>query len=251
MNPALPEAFLRPGLIAHRGLHGPGRPENTLAAFDAACDAGYGIELDVQPSADGVAMAFHDATLDRLTDATGPVDALTAEALGRTIVRGGDGTVPTLRAALERIAGRVPVLIEVKDRDGDMGPNVGALEAAVAQAVDGYAGPLATMSFNPHSVAALARLMPHRPRGLTTSAFEAGDWPALSEATRMRLAAIPDLDRIGAAFVSHQADALGMDRVRAIRAAGLPVLCWTIRSSGQARQARRYADAVTFEGYLP
>ncbi|MEM8823700.1 MAG: glycerophosphodiester phosphodiesterase family protein, partial [Pseudomonadota bacterium] len=79
----LPPSFLEKP-IAHRGLHGPGAPENSLAAFRAALDHGYGIELDVQPSADGIAMAFHDAKLDRLTHRTGPIDALTADELTRT-----------------------------------------------------------------------------------------------------------------------------------------------------------------------
>ena len=91
----LPPSFTR-GPIAHRGLHSPGVPENSLAAFRAACDAGYAIELDVQPSADGVAMAFHDATLDRMTGAAGPVDALTAEALGHLRLAGsGEGSRPS------------------------------------------------------------------------------------------------------------------------------------------------------------
>ncbi|TFL20173.1 glycerophosphodiester phosphodiesterase family protein [Jannaschia formosa] len=248
----LPVFFLA-GHIAHRGLHdrAAGRPENSLAAFRAAVGIGVAIELDVQPSKDGEAMAFHDYDLARLTGREGAVDDLSAAALGETPLLGGDEGVPTLRAALAAVAGRVPVLIEVKDRDGDMGPRVGPLEDAVIDALDGYEGDVAVMSFNPHSVARMADRAPHLPRGLTTSAFEARHWPELSDATRARLAAIPDLDRVGGAFISHQADALQMPRVAEIKASGLPVLCWTIRSRAQEAMARRIADAVTFEGYLP
>lgn len=250
MSPPLPRAFLDPGHIAHRGLHGEGRPENALSAFRAAVDAGYGIELDVQPSADGVAMAFHDATLDRMTDRAGPVDALDAAALRATPLPGGEG-IPTLREALDTVAGRVPVLIEIKDRDGDMGPRVGPLERAVAEALAGYDGPVAVMSFNPHSVEAFALLRPDVPRGLTTAAFEPDRWPELSPTTRDRLRGLPDVERLGAAFVSHQADALDMDRVTSLRAEGCPVLCWTVRTSEQAAAVAGHADAITFEGFRP
>src|SRR6187401_1895693 len=67
--------------FAHRGLHGPGRIENSRAAFEAAIAAGHGIELDVQSSADGRAMVFHDSTLDRLADGAGPVCGLVAAEL--------------------------------------------------------------------------------------------------------------------------------------------------------------------------
>ena len=247
----LPRSFLAPGHIAHRGLHGPGAAENSMAAFDAAVAAGYGIELDVQPSADGVAMAFHDDRLDRLTDATGPIDGLTADALGELPLRGGGGGVPRLSEVLARVAGAVPLLIEIKDRDGAMGAGVGALEAAVAATLEGYAGDVAVMSFNPHSVDCMARLLPGRPRGLVTSAYDPAHWPDLPEAVRARLRAIPDLERVGASFVSHEAAALDMTRVTEIRTAGLPVLCWTIRSAAQEAEARRVAQAVTFEGYRP
>src|SRR5690554_1039793 len=113
---ALPEAFLaRP--LAHRGLHGPGVPENSLAALRAAIAAGYGVELDLQPSSDGVAMVFHDAALDRMTGRKGRVDGLTAKELGTLRLAGTGETIPTLRAFLDEVAGRVPVLVEIKSQD--------------------------------------------------------------------------------------------------------------------------------------
>jgi glycerophosphoryl diester phosphodiesterase len=247
----LPDGFLlRP--FAHRGLHGPGAPENGLAAFRAAIARGYGIEFDVQPSADGVAMAFHDITLDRMTGRSGPVDAHPAEALAGMALRGGDGAgIPLLRDVLAEVAGRVPLLIEVKDRDGAMGPGNGALEDAVIAALEGYGGPVAVMSFNPHAVAHLAARAPHIPRGLVTAPFHAADWPGLPAATRAHLAAMPDLARTGAAFLSHQADDLHSPHVARARAAGRAILCWTVRSPEQEAAALRHADAVTFEGYLP
>lgn len=244
----LPPAFLdRP--IAHRALHGPGAPENSRAAVRAAVAAGYGIEIDVQPSADGTAMVFHDYDLGRLTAVSGPVRMRPAAELAAIGLTGGSEGIPTLAEVLDDIAGRVPLLIEIKDQDGALGPDVGPLEAAVAAALTGYDGPVALMSFNPHSVAECARRAPGIPRGLTTCHFPKGDWPMVPEARRAELRGMPDLERTGAGFVSHQASDLGSDSVAAVKARGLPVLCWTIRSAEAERAARAVADNVTFEGY--
>lgn len=248
--PSLPEA-LRRLPVAHRALHdrADGRPENSRAAFRAAIAAGYAIECDLQLSADGEAMVFHDYALTRLTGQTGAVRQRRAEDLAAIPLLNGDGEgIPRLAEMLDLVAGRVPMLIELKDQDGGMGPDVGALEAVTARALAGYPGPVAVMSFNPHSVAAMARLAPDLPRGLVTSAYDPGDWP-LSADTCARLRDIPDFDRVGAGFVSHEAADLARPRVQALRSAGVPVLCWTIRSPQAEAEARQRADNITFEGY--
>lgn len=246
----LPPPFLGPP-IAHRALHdrAAGRPENSRAAFAAAIAAGYGIECDVQLSADGRAMVFHDAALGRLTPESGPLSGRTAAELGRIPLRGADEGIPTLAEMLELTRGRVALLVEIKDQDGAMGPRVGALEAAVAEDLARYDGPVAVMSFNPHAVAAFGAAAPHLPRGLTTSAYRVRDWPALPAAVRRRLREIPDYARVGASFLSHEASDLGRPRVAALKAAGAALLCWTIRSAAAEAEARRIADNVTFEGY--
>ncbi|WP_375257083.1 glycerophosphodiester phosphodiesterase family protein [Citreimonas sp.] len=246
----LPQEFLaRP--IAHRALHDvrAGRPENSRAAIRAAIDGGYGIELDLQLSADGQAMVFHDYDLGRLTGATGPLRLRDAAALAEITLKHGEDGIPTLSDVLQIVGGRVPLLIEVKDQDGAMGDGVGPLERAAADALQGYEGPVALMSFNPHSVAALARLAPDRPRGLTTSAFLPEHWPTLPERTRNRLRAIPDFDDTGACFVSHDWQDLNSPAVAALRDRDVPILCWTIRSKRDETQARTLASNVTFEGY--
>ena len=183
----LPASFRRLR-IAHRALHdrSAGRPENSRAAVRAAVAAGYGIEIDIQPSGDGVPMVFHDYDLHRLTGQGGRIRAHSARDLGAIRILDAEDGIPTLAEVLEIVAGRVPLLIEVKDQDGDMGPGVGPLEHAIAQVLAGYAGDVALMSFNPHSVAALAALAPGVARGITTSAY-GEDWPLLSRAARDRL----------------------------------------------------------------
>ena len=246
----LPEAFLRLP-IAHRGLHdrAAGRIENSPAAFRAAIAAGYAIECDIQPAADGTPMVFHDYDLRRLTGRPGRIAGSPVEELSSLTLTGGTDTIPTLAEVLALVAGRVPLLIEIKDQDGAMGPEVGPLERRVADALAGYAGPVALMSFNPFSVAALAEAAPDRPRGLTTSAYKPEDWPLIPAATRDRLREIPDYAAVGASFISHEAADLDRPRVAELKAAGAAILTWTIRSPEADAAARRIAQNVTFEGY--
>jgi len=246
----LPEGFLARS-VAHRALHGPGRPENSRAAVRAAVAAGFAIEIDLQLSADRVPMVFHDGALGRLTHATGPLRARRAAELGRIPLAGGDEGIPTFAEVLEIVGGRVPLVVEIKDQSGDLGPTDGALEAAAAEAAQGYAGPLAFMSFSPHAVGALAAAAPAVPRGLVTCAFRAVDWPRLPARRRATLARIDAVGRTGAAFVSHRHRYLSMPRIAELKAGGLPVLTWTIRSPGAARAALRVADQITFEGCDP
>ncbi|MBI1217296.1 MAG: phosphodiesterase [Rhodobacteraceae bacterium] len=248
--PALPPAFLTTP-IAHRGYHdrAAGRIENSRDAIRAAVSAGYGIEIDIQPSSDGVAMVFHDDVLDRLTAETGPIRARPAAALQAMVLKDGPDGIPTLAEVLALIGGRVPLLIEIKDQDGANGPNVGPLEAAVATLLADYTGPVAVMSFNPHSVAVLATLAPSVPRGLTSCTYPARDWPDIPEEERARLRGIPDYDRVGASFISHEAADLANPRVTALKGQGAAILCWTIRSPAAETEARRIADNITFERY--
>ena len=250
--PDLDPAFVvRP--LSHRALHdvSAGRPENSRAAIRAAIAAGYGIEIDVQLSLDGQAMVFHDYDLTRLTGQRGPVRQRAAAELAKMPLSGGDGeTVPTLSDVLALVEGAAPLLIEIKDQDGAMGPNVGTLEYATAQALKSYGGPVAVMSFNPHAVAALARLMPGVSRGLVTCAYSPLDWPLLPPATCDHLRAIPDYDRVGASFVSHNVIDLHNPRLSELRAAAAPILCWTVTSPEIEAEARKIVDNITFEGYL-
>lgn len=249
-RPPLP-AGLRQRPVAHRALHdaAAGRPENSRAAIAAAIAAGYGIEIDLQLSADGQAMVFHDDDLDRLTTATGPVRARTAAELRALRLRGSDQTIPTLSEVLDLVAGQAPLLIEIKDQDGALGPGVGRLEAATARALAGYGGAVAVMSFNPHAVAEMARLAPAIPRGLVTAAYDPAEYAPLPAATCARLRDIPDYDRVGATFISHDWTDLARPRVAELAAQGAAVLCWTVRSAADEATARRIADNITFEGY--
>jgi len=246
-------AALRTVPIAHRALHNAahGLPENSPSAIGAAIAAGYAIEIDVQMSRDGVAMVFHDEAMERLTDATGLISSYDSTDLAQIGLKGGKDTIPTLAQTLAQIGGRAALLIEIKDQTGQMGASDGRLEAAVAQDLRGYDGPAAVMSFNPHSVAHMARLAPQVARGLTTSAYEPDDWAPLAGDICAKLRDIPDYDRTSSSFISHEAADLARPRVAELRAKGADILCWTIKSPQAEAAARRYAQNITFEQYLP
>lgn len=241
-----PRFLARP--IAHRALHGPGRAENSLEAVQAAVAAGYGIEIDLQMSGDGGALVFHDATLDRMTAQTGPLAERKARDIVAIPLKGG-GTIPTLARVLAAVAGRVPLLLEIKDQSGMLGPGLRGLESAVARDLDGYPGPVAVMSFNPHVVALMARLAPHVVRGLTTCEFMPRDWPGAADLPGLR--AIAAFDAVGAAFVSHHWRDLDSRALIPLRDRAVPVLCWTIRNPQDEAFARRLSGNITFEGYVP
>jgi len=249
MTPLSPE-FLGPP-IAHRGYHdlSKGVPENSRASFEAAIGAGYGIELDVQMSRDGRAMVFHDYALERLTDAAGAVRQHDFAALSAIALKGSSEGIPTLSEVLSLVAGRTALLIEIKDQDGAMMDNVGPLERAVAQDLQGYGGPVAVMSFNPHAIKAFAQAAPEVSRGLTTCSYQPEDWPLLPAASFDTLRDFPAHETLGTSFISHRVDDLSRPRVAQVRAKGTPVLCWTVRSPAQEATARQIADNITFEGY--
>ena len=154
--------FMRP--YAHRGLWSEGKPENSLAAFRAAVDAGFGIELDVQLSSDGTVMVFHDYTLERVCGREGLLTDLSAAELVNIPLMGTEQTIPTLAQVLELVAGRVPLLIELKGETGDT-----SVVGATLAALEGYQGAWCMESFNPLLMRAVKKQAPHVVRGLLST----------------------------------------------------------------------------------
>jgi glycerophosphoryl diester phosphodiesterase len=238
--------------IAHRGLHDSARGlrENTLGAADAAIRAGFAIECDVQRTADGDAVVFHDFTLDRLTKATDAVSAQPARALAGLTVGGTEDRIPTLEAFLDRVAGRVAVVCEIKSAfDGDT--RLADRTAAVAA---GYAGPIAIKSFDPAVIAHLRRPgLAQVPLGIVAEArYDDPEWAHLSAGLRRDLAALthypetrPDFLSYGVADLPHAAPTLFRTALRR------PVMTWTVRTAGHRESSRLWADQMVFEGFHP
>ena len=225
--------------IAHRGFHNAkrGRPENTLAAFDAAVDARYAIECDLHVSADGIPVVFHDADLERLTGEPGAIRDRTAAELGDLRVAGTGEWIPTLDELLTLTAGRVPLVLELKHVPGrDAG-----LAWEVVERLKGYAGPAAVMSFEPALLAEVKAADPTLPRGLVA----AGRWRTGPRHFKTML-------DLGVDFVSYFIDDLPTPMpIIARRLLGIPLICWTVRTRAQFRKAKKWADQITFEGFRP
>jgi glycerophosphoryl diester phosphodiesterase len=231
-------AWLKGCEYAHRGLHGADVPENSLSAFSAAIARGMGIECDVQRTADDNAVVFHDWDLDRLTGATGLVRGRNAAELAQIALAGGAESIPTLRSMLAIVAGRAPVLIEIKTRQGR---RVGPLCRAVRRDLEGYAGPAAVMSFDPRVGAWFRERAPRVVRGLVVSEEGARTFGAALRRHRALWQARPD-------FLAYDVRDLPSGFAAAQRRRGLPVLTWTVRSAALRQRAAEHADAPIVEG---
>lgn len=246
--PDLRDLIRRP--IAHRGLHDAARgvTENTASAFRAAIAGGYGIELDVQPSADGVPVVFHDTVLDRLTDATGAVRERSVAELEAVRLRGTDDRILPLARVLDLIGGRAPVFIELKSSfDGDT-----RLAQACVEVVARRRAPLALMSFDPDMVGAVRIADQRLLRGIVAERrYDHDEWSGIPAATKFSMAHLLHWPRSRFHFVAYRVHDLSAAAPRLARAAGLPVLTWTVRTAADRTRAEMAADQMIFEGFTP
>jgi glycerophosphoryl diester phosphodiesterase len=222
--------------FAHRGLHGAGLVENSAGAIAVAVERGLGVELDVQLSLDGEAMVFHDYELDRLTAERGPVAGRTAAQLQAIRLNVSNESIPRLSEALGAIAGRAPLLVEVKSRDR----RVAGLCRAVAESLRRYEGPVGVMSFNPQVGGWFARRAPHVLRGLIVT--ENG-----RRGLRGRIERRFALWRARADFLACDIRDLPSRFAGSARARGIPVYTWTVRSEADRACAAAHADQIIFE----
>ena len=243
--------FLRP--IAHRGLHNAaaGIIENSGPAFAAAIAAGYGIECDLQPASDGTAMVFHDQSLARLVDAPGQTTDHGPAALARLSYKG-DASARILRLAelLDLVAGRVPILVEVKSAWEAPDPR---FIASIARDLAAYRGPYAIMSFDPSVVAVLKPLLPGAPRGIVSGLYQPSWSDGKLDADRSyRLSHLIESRAAEPDFFAYHVKALPTPVTRFLREGlGLPLFAWTVRSREDIATARQWADAPIFEGIDP
>lgn len=237
-------AWLTSRPLAHRGLHGEGRPENSLTSIRAAIDAGFPVEIDVQASADGAAVVFHDWNLRRLTGVEAKVVNKTARELADLRLAGTEEKIPLLEDVLEAVNGRQAVVIEIKNRR-----QVTALEPAVARILRDYRGPFAIHSFNPYSLGWFAGNAPEILRGQISCAFDTDDmagWKkVILEYYGMNWMSRPK-------FIAHHWKRLPAPMPTLLRKVfKKPLLAWTVKTPQEAEAALRQADNVIFEQFVP
>ena len=244
---SLPWLTARP--IAHRGLHDEahGIVENTASAARAAVEAGYGMETDLQLAADGEAMVFHDDTLERLTERAGTIAALPARELRQVAYKGSRDRIITLGELTDLVAGRTPLVIELKsDFDGDL-----RLVRRAAEVLRNYAGSVAVMSFDPDLIAALRHIAPGITRGMVSDRyFTHPHWKFLKPPQKRNLAFLLHAPRSRPQFIAYRVDDLpSIAPWIARNVFGLPLLTWTVRTGADRARAQRHADQIIFEGF--
>jgi glycerophosphoryl diester phosphodiesterase len=235
--------------IAHRGLHdGSAAIENTPSAFVAAIKAGYGIECDLQVSADGEAMVFHDAELGRLTEASVRVDTMRATDLKRVEFKASQDRMITLGELCDLTAGAVPLLIELKNHF----PGDSRLLERCKSVISSYRGAAALMSFDPRLVQRMRTRAPALTRGIVVEKKQAEAAAGLLGAAIASAGRCNDWFRARPQFVAFSANNLP-DPITAIAryVFGVRVLAWTVRTREQQRAAMRHADQIIFEGFRP
>lgn len=238
MNSRSAPQWLTQWEYAHRGLHSPFLPENSIGAARAAMEAGLGIECDIQRSRDDQPMVFHDWQLERLTDAAGLTEVHSAGDLEALVLSESEDRMPRLEALLQQVEGAVPLLIEIKSRpDYDVERTC----TSVAKQLDGYSGDHAVMSFDPRVGKWLAENSPDTVRGLVCTDADdldfAGRWrgPGALETAQPDFLAVDIRDLPGAIF-------------QLWRDSGRPLLSWTVRNLEQRAVGKAHADALICEG---
>lgn len=232
--------------FAHRGLHDhrAGVPENTLAAFEAAVSAGYAIELDVRLLGDGTVVAFHDGDLRRACGIDKRLDQVGWLDVAPLRVFDTDHGIPTLETVLRRVAGRVPLLVEVKKGSHDEG-----VEGGTWAQLSHYPGAFAVQSFRPSALRWFRREAPHAVRGQLGGPLEYEGIPRWRRFLSRRLLGIvtsrPD-------FINYDLRALPDPWVATVgRALGVPVLCWTVKCEDDRRKAERMGINYVFDNVRP
>lgn len=225
--------------FAHRGIYDnqAGPPENSLAAIQAAMAKGYGSEIDVRISRDGVVMVFHDPTLDRLCHRHGRIEDIDAAQLQTFALNAGDQCIPTLAEVLKQVRGQVPLLIEMKS--GWL-QRPGRLERAVADRLRHYNGPAAVLAFNPYSLDWLRRHAPGIVR--LQNAMTVDPQGRLGRFRKLALQMLHAISWGRPHGISYRVEDLPAALTERARASGRPVLAWTVRDEKTRALAQAHAD---------
>lgn len=234
--------------IAHRGYHDEVSPENSISSFKKAIDAGYAIEIDVRPLADGTIVVFHDETLGRMTGKDGFISNFTYEDLKDIKLLKSNENIPTLKEVLDVVDGQTPLLIEIKN-SGKVG-----FEKDVWKLLSKYKGEYAIQSFNPYSLEWFKIHAPHVKRGQLACFYEKNDLKEqnsdLGFFKRFALKRMMLNDKVSEPhFISYKAANVPNKYVK--KYSDLPLLVWVIRNENQYNRVKKYCDNIIFEDFAP
>lgn len=238
---------LRGWKYAHRGLHDDKRPENSMAAFRAAVENGYGMELDIHLLADGNLAVMHDSALKRTTGAEGYVEDLVTAKLRDYHLGGTEETIPQFREVLNLVGGKVPLIVELKAERG----NHAALAEAACKMLEGYSGDYCIESFDPRCVYWLRKHRPDIIRGQLTEDFFLSDvslpwilkWVLKNQA--LNFLTYPD-------FVAYNFDHRKTVSNTLVRKFwGVQGVAWTLRSKEDYDTAVKEGWIPIFENFRP
>lgn len=233
---------------AHRGLHDERLPENSLPAFAAAVDLGFGIELDVRLSADGKLIVFHDDTLNRVCGVNARVDEKTYDELLEYSLLSTDCKIPTFREVLDLVGGKVPLLIEIKEDAGNK-----KVSLALIEELRGYVGPYIIESFNPLSLGVVKKNAPEVARGFLSQRFLKNENKEYHKPLYFVLQNLL-LNRIASpAFIAYDIHGRKSISLRIARKLlGAVTVAWTVRSKEEEAIAKKAGfKTVIFENYIP
>ena len=237
--------------IAHRGLHDRKRGiiENTLSAANAAVAQRFAIECDVQSTSNGEVVVFHDDFLDRLTMTDGAVKDYTLWDLQRFKLKDTDEKIPSLIEFLHEIAGKVPLICEIKS-NFDENPTTTLRTLEILKT---YPGPVAIKSFDPFIVALTRDLAPDRPRGfIGESTYDDPEWSFLGKEKKEYLVGLSHLAGNNTDFISWYKKDISKPGPRLARElSGLPLMTWTVRTLHEMDYCREFSDQIVFENFLP
>lgn len=238
---------LRGWYYAHRGLHGDEKPENSMAAFAAAVEKGYGAELDVHLLKDGALAVIHDSDLLRTTGQPGQVEDLTAEDLKNYHLQGTGQTIPELGQVLALFAGKTPLIIELKSAGG----NAAALTEAACRMLENYSGTYCLESFDPACVRWLRKNRPDILRGqLAENAMKLKGrypWPVRFASTYCLGNFLTRPDFIAYRFEDRKTASNAICR----KLWGLQGVSWTLRTPEDFQTAVNEGWLPIFEGFDP
>ena len=232
---------------AHRGLHDATKAENSISAFAAAKEMGFGIELDVRLSKDGELVVFHDDNLTRVAGIDGKVIDFTAEELSKMSLSGTSDGVPTLREVLDLIDGAVPLIIEIKMNGDEKG-----ISEKLVEVSEGYKGDYVVESFNPIALKIVRRMRPDILRGILSTEYlkdekhKGSILYALLQHLMLNFMVRPD-------FIAYDKRGYKVEGLRFVRRSfGTALIAWTVKSAEEERDAISHGfDTVIFEGYIP